>query len=99
MAAIAGFCFPVMEKSTQAHRAVEGFDDLVFVVTGEDESAVVIKPQCSPVVGVEHHGLCYQLINDDDFVFCVAAESEAVDAKFLGLIPNKCPGIDLHRIR
>ena len=36
------FLFSRDEKSTQAHRR-GGFDDLVFVVTGEDESAVVIK--------------------------------------------------------
>ena len=38
-----GFLFTSDGKINTGASAVEGFDDLVFVVTGEDESAVVIK--------------------------------------------------------
>ena len=38
-----GFLFTSDGKINTGASAVEGFDDLVFVVAGEDESAVVIK--------------------------------------------------------
>ena len=50
---------------------MERFNDFVFVVTGEDESAVVMIHSMLARGGVVHHWLCYQLVNDNDFWFTI----------------------------
>ena len=67
---------------------MEGFNDFVFVIAGENESAVVgelLNTRSKKELYVGSGIVCF--INDDDFVLR-SEERETVDAKFFGVITD-----------